>query len=460
MVIVDFTSEGNLASFRSFGWARPERHGAWMNSNDAQITITGLDPACDYDCQIHVQPFVAPPHVLNQKIVIKCAGAEVFQERFVSSESLRFQIPARAIGNNGQVQLSVWCPEAVSPRSLGLSTDARRLSFAFRRAELIPSVRIGCVAGPDRTSGTVASDIIRMDSAARRTVRPSPKGKLAAVTMVYNEREYLPIWLRHYARHVGSENCYVIDHGSDDGSTVGLRQCNVIRVPRSSYDPQIQSDFNSKFCSSLLCWYERVIYSDVDEILMPDPNIAATLRDYCELALPDVVTAIGCNIVHVPNMEPGLDLKVPVTSQRSWVLACASMCKPLLTNRDIRWAGGSHSADARLAFDHLYLFHLRWFDFELGKARLERSRAMAWAHEHGGGQARLHDEPWIKQFHSFSSLPKEDLVDFDPTAPPVEKFLDTVRASQVGREFANYKIDLNIWWNRLWKLPKRFVHTF
>ena len=72
----------------------------------------------------------------------------------------------------------------------------------------------------------------------------------------------------------------------------------------------------------------------------------------------------------------------------------------------------------------------------------------------------MHDAPWIKQFHSFSSLPKEDLVDFDPTAPPVKKFLDTVRASQVGREFANYKIDLNIWWNRLWKLPERFMHTF
>ena len=64
-----------------------------------------------------------------------------------------------------------------------------------------------------------------------------PMANIAAVTMVYNEPEYLPIWCRHYAKAVGPENCFIIDHGSDDGSTSSLPNFNVIRKsPRSPKD--------------------------------------------------------------------------------------------------------------------------------------------------------------------------------------------------------------------------------
>ncbi len=52
------------------------------------------------------------------------------------------------------------------------------------------------------------------------------------VTMAYNEATMLPLWLRHYERQVGAENCYVLDHGSSDGSTVGIN-ANLIRLPRT-----------------------------------------------------------------------------------------------------------------------------------------------------------------------------------------------------------------------------------
>jgi hypothetical protein len=59
--------------------------------------------------------------------------------------------------------------------------------------------------------------------------------KLAAITMVYNEPDYMDIWCRHYARQVGAENCYVIDHVSDDGTTDGLGDVNVTRLARSPF---------------------------------------------------------------------------------------------------------------------------------------------------------------------------------------------------------------------------------
>lgn len=55
-----------------------------------------------------------------------------------------------------------------------------------------------------------------------------------AFTMVYNERENLPRWLRHYGAHV--DRLLVLDHGSDDGSTEDLATAERIRVPRSPPD--------------------------------------------------------------------------------------------------------------------------------------------------------------------------------------------------------------------------------
>jgi len=40
--------------------------------------------------------------------------------------------------------------------------------------------------------------------------------------MAYNESFYLKRWYRWYGSQLGIENCFVLDHGSDDGSTDDL----------------------------------------------------------------------------------------------------------------------------------------------------------------------------------------------------------------------------------------------
>jgi len=40
------------------------------------------------------------------------------------------------------------------------------------------------------------------------------------MTMVFNERIFLPIWLAHYGVQFGYENLFIIDDGSNDGSRV------------------------------------------------------------------------------------------------------------------------------------------------------------------------------------------------------------------------------------------------
>ena len=56
---------------------------------------------------------------------------------------------------------------------------------------------------------------------------------LAAVTMVYNEPEFIPLWIKYYGEQVGKENCYIVDNGSDDGSLDDYKdEVNIIRVPK------------------------------------------------------------------------------------------------------------------------------------------------------------------------------------------------------------------------------------
>ena len=285
--------------------------------------------------------------------------------------------------------------------------------------------------------------------------------KVAAVTMAFNEPAHLPLWVRHYARQVGARNCYVIDHGSDDGSTAGLGEVNVIRIPRSAQDDARRARFLSQFCASLLAWYDWVIYVDVDEIVLPDPRAHDTLAAYCAERLPEVVTAIGFNLHHLPHAEPPLDLVRPVTEQRRWVRFSSAMCKPVLIRRPVEWVPGFHcAADAPVVFDQLYLFHLRWFDRALGLARLAKTRAMPWADANAGAWQRVDDAEFATMMDRIAGLPQRRGLAFDPAAPPLGDALAAVLESRHGREQQRYKIDLHLDVDELWELPARFRGRF
>ncbi len=285
--------------------------------------------------------------------------------------------------------------------------------------------------------------------------------KVAAVTMAYNEPVFLPIWSRHYARHVGARHCYVIDHGSDDGSTENLGEVNVARIPRSAQDDAKRARFVSRFCAQLLDWYDWVIHTDTDEIVLPDPRFHDSLAHYCAGGPPETVTAVGLNLHQIPDSEPPIDLARPITEQRRWVRFSSAMCKLVLIRRAVDWAPGFHcAADAPVAFDQLFLFHLRWFDRKLGLDRLAKTRAMPWADPNAGAWQRVADSEFVMLFERIAGLPQRQGVPFDIGIPPLR---DTIRAlleSQNGREGEPYKFDLHRDVDELWEIPERFRGTF
>lgn len=282
------------------------------------------------------------------------------------------------------------------------------------------------------------------------------KMKIAAVTMVYNEPEYLPIWCRYYGSILGPENCYVIDHGTDDGSIDPYTQLgfNILRIPRSPKDNTKRTRFISNFCSNLLEWHDAVFHSDVDEIIFPDPQKYESLTHYAEtISREGPISAIGFDIHHSTENEPNLNLDQSVMEQRSWIRFSSSMCKPVLLFSPINWSPGFHSANARIRFNDLYLFHLRYFDLNLGLRRLFRTRAMPWSSENAGSHQRLSDEDFTNLVQRTGRLPKTECAILGKEDPLIAQYIEKVLASEQDYKTNTYPLDLHIFGTELFRIP-------
>lgn len=288
------------------------------------------------------------------------------------------------------------------------------------------------------------------------------KSPLAVVTMVYNEATFLPVWLRHYAAQASAPNCFVLDHGSTDGSTSRalLGEASAVRIPRSPQDDSRRCGFVSDFCAALLTWYDAVIYTDVDELLVADPAMYGSLGALASTLDADaVVTAIGFDVVHEPETEPPLDWSRPIAAQRRWIRFSSAMCKPVIIRRRVAWAPGFHCIDDRPHFWPLFLFHLRYADLQSGLNRLQRTRAQPWVTAEAGSHQRMPDEHWEGMLRGMARLPKQQAT-LLPDDPVLARWQTSVMQSIDARVDALYRIDLHISGDALWRIPPRLESSF
>ena len=193
-------------------------------------------------------------------------------------------------------------------------------------------------------------------------------GDACVISTVWNETERLPRWLSHYGAAVGPENLFVVDDGSDDGSTDDIAPVNVVRWPRGRYDNRARVERVSALAAELLGRYRTVVYADCDEFLVPFDG--SSLADWLRRDHPPTVTAIGLDVLEVPNADAAFDPARPLLSQRRRARLNPTYCKPLVTRTAIRWRPGFHFSDADVAFDDLLLLHTRYADRGLGLRRL------------------------------------------------------------------------------------------
>ncbi|MEH3064432.1 MAG: glycosyltransferase family 2 protein [Methylobacterium radiotolerans] len=135
--------------------------------------------------------------------------------------------------------------------------------------------------------------------------------------MAYNEKTMLPLWLKHYERQVGAENCYILDHGSDDGSTTGLR-ANVVRLPRLPLNEWERAHTVRDFCASLFIGFKYVLYADSDRA---DPPPIRTYRLLSPITSPRG-RCPPSSICSGPTLctsgdEAPIDVAAPISGQRA-----------------------------------------------------------------------------------------------------------------------------------------------
>lgn len=284
--------------------------------------------------------------------------------------------------------------------------------------------------------------------------------RIGVITMVYNERHNLPIWLEHYGTQIGFDNLVVLDNGSDDGSTADLRGASRLFLPRGhAFDEKARMRLINDLANNLLAYYDAVIYTDCDEMLVADPAKYSTLTHYCEQNDQPVSTAIGLNVRHNVGVEPALVEDQKILQQRQLVQFVAPMCKPLIIRKPVSWGGGLHCCDYRPKFDDLYLFHLRYADMKRSLDRLATTRTINFARENAAVHQKQTDEAYIAS--NFKSLSKHRVIEDWNFAPFIEAFNQAVIRWPNGRYAVKRRVPgrgLNS--HEMFRIPERFQTVF
>ncbi|MCG4259333.1 glycosyltransferase family 2 protein [Acetobacter senegalensis] len=220
----------------------------------------------------------------------------------------------------------------------------------------------------------------------------------AAVTMVYNEDKFLPIWIDYYGKNLGFENLYIIDHGSNDGSTARIPG-NVIKIPRDNFDDVQRVGFINKFHASLLTYFDCVLYTDCDEFLVPRPTRYNSLVTYLrEQHHGNVVRAVGVDVMPNAMLLPPVNFASNILPQRPYGFITPWESKPLVTKVPTEWSPGFHNCNQPSILDEdLWLFHLKHCDLQRSLTRLNLTRSMKWSEQGAafGHHQRSRDEDLI-----------------------------------------------------------------
>jgi len=279
--------------------------------------------------------------------------------------------------------------------------------------------------------------------------------RTAVITFTYNEAVNLPIWLRHYGGNFGEENLFVADRGSDDGSLQSIGGANLLRLPRNEFDEFEKTNFISNFHRSLLNFYDTVIITDCDELLVPDPQKFASLRDYVESSTFDYANCVGLEVVHIINAEMPLDLTQPILSQRQFVNFRSVGCKNLVSRVPTMWLPGFHSCNHPPRIDpDLYMIHTKLMDYSIAMRRQKINLGTVWSQRSLDQKFGAHHRFDLRQFVHQSFLVPIDAINRKLVMPfGFDAEIAEITAKTVQHN-GYFHVPMNI--SRLVELPDRF----
>lgn len=272
--------------------------------------------------------------------------------------------------------------------------------------------------------------------------------RVCAITNVLDEHFNLPLWLNYYGRELGPENCVIVDRGSV--SLPALTTQSVIQTHRHPLDDAKRARTISSLTNTLLDYYDVVLYTDCDEMLVPDPALYSGLIDYFSRTDAPAYSAAGIDVVHKLDVEDPIDLSRPLLSQRSYGVFNSWLCKTLATRKPIAWGGGFHAATAAPHFSGLYLFHMAMVDAGERLKRAAQLRKFEVVNPEG---APYHRFPPLFSINILMASTQLEVRDFDAEVPGmVARALGSAKPDHEGL----YYIQEEIRPKYFFQIPERF----
>jgi hypothetical protein len=205
--------------------------------------------------------------------------------------------------------------------------------------------------------------------------------KLAFLTMVWRDYWLLEKWVAHNAALVPRRQLYVVNHGDDPEVDRIASGCNVIHVPRDGVTLDLTRrrwDLLGGIANGLLAFFDRVVCTDVDELLVyagPKPSLTRHLAE-AEVDA-DALSPVGLNLIPTPEDPEGADL--PVLARHPHALLSAKYTKPCIAARPVTYTVGGHGL-VRGSFridPEIVLVHLHYVTPDYAERMSDRQRIVA-----------------------------------------------------------------------------------
>ncbi len=129
-----FGTGGDALPFQKQGWAKPEENHTWCMGPEAGLELHLHPGEGDLLLEFTLRPFMLPPYLVRQRLAVLVNGTPVGEAVAQDESALAFRIPRALIGNAAKLEITLRCPDAVSPAGLRMNSDPRMLAFGVLEA--------------------------------------------------------------------------------------------------------------------------------------------------------------------------------------------------------------------------------------------------------------------------------------------------------------------------------------
>lgn len=242
--------------------------------------------------------------------------------------------------------------------------------------------------------------------------------KICAITMVYRDYWALSQWYAHYSRHLGSDNLFIVAHGSDPKIAALCPRANVIVVPRTDLTgfDRMRGQLLNSIQDGLGVIYDWVIRTDADELVCVDPaHYASFAALFGSHRRSNALFALGMNVAEDIEDDTLKPTDAALT-KRSNAVFSGHYSKAWAVKRGTHLIrhGIGLTKDAVMEMpEGVYLAHLKYASIDaLTEANAHRSEIAGGKQDGLPGKAWLHaDKDAMKFFEMFQKAPKIDWIE-------------------------------------------------